>query len=116
MEYVSWIKKSKWGLRTDLLLIAVALTPCSAFAGGFEDYVGQFECENGPSFNLTETTYATAGYENETLSKKLPVEGGFIVTLTDGYRFGLWKKSADLYEWSSGESGDTFLCLKNVGG
>ena len=116
MEYVSWIKKSKWGLRTDLLLIAVALTPCSAFAGGFEDYVGKFECENGPSFNLTETTYARAGDENERLIIKLPVEGGFIVTLTDGYRFGLWKKSADLYEWTSGETGDTFLCLRKVGG
>ena len=116
MKHVSWIKKSKRALQKDVLLLSVALTPCSAYAGGFEDFVGQFECENGPSFNLTETTYTLAGDENETFSKKLPVEGGFIVTLTDGYRFGLWKKSADLYEWSSGESGDTFLCLKKVGG
>ena len=99
-----------------MFLISVALIPCSAFAGGFEDYVGKFECETGPSFNLTETTYARAGDENERLIIKLPVEGGFIVTLTDGYRFGLWKKSADLYEWTSGETGDTFLCLRKVGG
>ena len=37
---------------------------------------------------------------------------GLIVTLTDGYRFGLTREDGGTYSWMSGESGDEFTCTR----
>lgn len=95
-----------------ILAIAAIATPAAASMGKIGDFVGIYECPNGPSFELTEDTYTLTGMAPEKIANKLAVEKGIILTLSDGYRFGVWKTGKSEYEWASGESGDAFTCKK----
>lgn len=55
--------------------------------GKIGDFVGIYECPNGPSFELTEDTYTLTGMAPEKIANKLAVEKGIILTLSDGYLF-----------------------------
>ncbi len=94
------------------LAIGAIATPAAATMGKIGDFVGSYECPNGPSFELTKDTYTLIGTAPENISNKLALENGIIFTLSDGYRFGVWKTGGAEYEWASGESGDAFTCKK----
>ncbi len=81
-------------------------------AADFAPLVGSFECEGGPMFTLSQDACDQSGLGPATLTNLLPVEDGFIITLADGSRFGVRRKSADSFQWMSAASGDSFQCSK----
>lgn len=85
----------------------------AAASEDFASFVGSYECQSGPSFTMTDSTYDQGGSGPEVIANKLQVENGFIITLADGWKFGVWRKSEDFIEWMSAASGDTFLCNKS---
>lgn len=94
------------------LIIFASSTPAVAANGKISEFVGTYDCPNGPSFELTYDAYTMFGEKAEKITKTLPVENGIILTLYDGYRFGIWKVAASVYEWTSSDTGDSFSCSK----
>lgn len=91
------------------VLAVLALQPAHADPA---DYFGHYVCQTGPSFALTATAYTQQGTAEAPIAAMEDGPYGLIVTLTDGYRFGLTREDGGTYSWMSGESGDEFTCTR----
>lgn len=82
--------------------------PCTTVATG-EDLpiFGDWDCDG------TVLTIDAQSYEGAPIQAIEKMDGDYLVTLEDGYRFALFEVTATSFTWYSPETGDTFGCRRD---